>query len=75
MNSTHAAAAGGGTAFGSALAVVLAHSFGLDPTLAAAWVTVIAGIGTGAGSLFVWWWQARHPGQEPPPIAPHEEHA
>lgn len=67
VDSTHAVAVGGGTAFGGALAAVIAGTFHLDPTLAAAWVTVAAGIAGSIGGLAVWFVKWRFPSAPPLP--------
>lgn len=67
MNSTHGAAAIGGTAFGAALAAVIAATWHIDVGLATNWVIVASGVLGAFGAFVVWWIKWRWPDAPPLP--------
>lgn len=69
MNPAHVTvSAAGGTAFGSALAAVIAHWYKIDVDLASSWVVVIMGIVAFIGGLVVWFFSWKWPKVPPPPV-------
>lgn len=69
MNSTHVVAGLGGGAFGAALGGAIAGTWNIDPTIAANWVTVAAGVAGFVGGLVIWYFSWKYPSVPPPPVA------